>query len=137
LPYGVSHSLPLDKPHLRELRDTRQSMTNKLSGRKACFVHIFSNQKGEITMKDTKNGTKEVWVLIADLEGNPSAEIVGVYETKDACRKDFKDILDSLWPNDMIVDDNGNDKAGCLEDLLFCNDRYRDYLEAQSHDVKR
>ncbi|WP_299721197.1 hypothetical protein [uncultured Megasphaera sp.] len=47
----------------------------------------------------TKNTANEVWVLTADLAGNPSADIVGVYETKDACRKDFQDLLDSVWPS--------------------------------------
>lgn len=103
-------------------------------------MYIISNPKGVLFMT-TKNTANEVWVLTADLAGNPSADIVGVYETKDACRKDFQDLLDSVWPsnwpNDRTVDDNGNDKAECLEDLLFCDDGNRNYLEGQPFTVQK
>ena len=88
----------------------------------------------------TKDTVKNVWVLTYDFDGC-NTEIVGVYETKDACRKDFKDLLDSAWPsswpNHRTVDDNGNDKEGCLEDLLFCDDWNRNYLEVKPFTVQK
>lgn len=82
----------------------------------------------------------EVYVLVAGIEYFGGFQIVGIYETEDAARKHFSQVLDCIWPDrrvNMGRDDNGNNKKECIEDLLYCNNRFRDYLVVQRHTIQK
>lgn len=80
-----------------------------------------------------------VYVLICDFYQNMNgAEIVGVYKTKEAAQKEFRELLAGIWPEDIedFIDDNGNDFEGCVNELTYCNDTFRDHMYADTFEIE-
>lgn len=78
------------------------------------------------------------YVLITDFyKSTNGAEVIGVYKTKESVQKDFKEILIYIWPEDNnYVDDNGNDFDECVNELMYSNEKYLDFMYAEIYDVK-
>lgn len=80
-----------------------------------------------------------VYVLVCDFYQNMNdTEIIGVYKTKEAVQKEFRELLISIWPKKIedFTDDNGNDFERCVDELAYCNDKFRDHMYADMFEVE-
>ena len=83
--------------------------------------------------------TAFVWILTVLYWEDPDSIILGAYQTKEACQKAFKKELDALWDlnYEMDPDNDGRNKAECIEALDFCSDRLECSLKAELYPIKK